>query len=438
MFDQQQNNQQPVQQIPPEVPGKQAEVIQPLTIGDIHTMPDKFLGGSPTSRVVVASSGPGKKMIVIIVIVFVVLAGITAATYFYLQSPNNLLTGKPAPATNQAPSAQNTNTAQVPVTNEANTNQPAASDPEALIRDAQRVTDITMIAKALDEYYKQFNAYPQFLSVIPTELLAAIPTDPKTKVAYTYTPKNDRQSYGILFEVEERLTFNTNDGPIAKGSWEFSPSDYQQLIGNTNTNTNATATTTPGGTSENLAVDTDGDGLTAAEEKLFGTSPDSADTDSDGFRDNGEISNFYSPLASGSTTLEQAGLVKPYTPASGEFSIYYPSSWVVSVSPQNPNETLVTSDTGENFSITRSDNPNNLTSWEWYSQNVSYDFNKENVDIITVGNKQKEAVRTLDGLRVYVANGNKVYSIVYNLNTAGAVLYPNVFSLLLSKFSFSQ
>ena len=109
---------------------------------------------------------------------------------------------------------------------------------------------------------------------------------------------------------------------------------------------------------------------------------------------------------------------------------------MVSVSPQNPNETLVTSDTGENFSITRSDNPNNLTSWEWYSQNVSYDFNKENVDIITVATK--EAVRTLDGLRVYVADGNRAYSIIYNLNTAGAVQYPNVFALLLSKFSFSQ
>lgn len=434
MFDQQQSNQQqPVQQIPPEAPGQQTEAVQPLTIGDIHTMPDKFLGGSPASRVVVAG-GSGKRTLVIIAIVFVVLAGITAGAYFYLQSPNNFLTGTPVPATNQAPSAQNTNTAQVPPTNESNTNEPAASNPEALARDAQRATDITKLAKALDEYYKQFNAYPQFLSVIPAELLAEIPTDPKTKTAYTYTPKNDRQTYGILFEVEEQLTINANDGPITKGTWEFSPSDYQQLIGNANTNT--TTKTPPATTTENLAVDTDGDGLTAAEEKLFGTSPDSADTDSDGFRDNVEISSFYSPNTSGPTTLEQAGFVKPYTPASAEFSIYYPSSWVVSVSPQNPNETLVTSDTGENFSITRSDNPNSLTSWEWYSQNVSYDFNKENVDIITVA--KKEAVRTLDGLRVYVVDKNHAYSIVYNLNAAGAVQYPNVFALLLNKFSFSQ
>ncbi|MBI4091072.1 MAG: hypothetical protein HY422_03535 [Candidatus Komeilibacteria bacterium] len=433
MFEQQDNQQQPTPQAPP-APGQPMEASQPLSLGDIHTMPEKFMGGSPSSRVVVAGGGSGKRTFVIIAIVFVVLLGITAAAYFYLQSPNNLLTGSPAPSTNQVPSAQNTNATPAPATNESNANESAVSSPDALARDAQRVIDITKIAKALDEYYKQFNAYPQFLSVIPAGLLAEVPTDPKTQTAYTYTPKNDRQTYGIIFEVEERLTFGTPDEAVTKGAWEFSPADYQQLLGNTNTNTSST--TPPPTTPENLSVDADGDGLTAAEEKLFGTAPDSVDTDSDGFRDTVEISNFYSPLTSGSTTLEAAGLMQRYSSAPLNFSIYYPSAWVVNVSPQDTNETLVTSDTGENFNITSFDNPNSLTSWEWYSQNVSYDFNKENVDIISVAGK--EAVRTLDGLSVYVSEGARVFSIQYTLNAAGTIQYPNVFSLLLSKFSFSQ
>lgn len=427
MFDQPQN-----QPSTPPLPTEQApqpEMAVPVSVGDIHTMPDKFLGGEPTARVV-ASSGPGKRTVLIVVIVFVLLAGITAGAYFYLQMPNTIFTGSAKPPVNQQP-AQNTNVVVPPNTNEPPTNQPATSNQEALARDAERVTDILAIAKALDEYYQQFNAYPQFLSVIPKELLAEVPTDPQSKNAYTYTPQNGRQSYSIIFDVEEKARFNDNE--VTKGTWEFSPEDYQQSIGNTNTNT---STTTPGEVPSNPSVDADGDGLTAAEEKLFGTAPDSPDTDSDGFRDNIEISNFYSPLVTGQVKLDEAGLVKAYSSSSAGASFYYPSSWVVSTSPQNQNETLITSDTGENFSITSSENPNGLTSWEWYSQNVSYDFNKDNVDIITVAGH--EAVRTLDGLRVYVAYGNKVLSIVYNLNTAGAVNYPNVFSLLLARLQLSS
>lgn len=44
-------------------------------------------------------------------------------------------------------------------------------------------------------------------------------------------------------------------------------------------------------------ADTDGDGLTAAEEEFYGTDPDNLDTDGDGFNDGDEVKAGYDPLS---------------------------------------------------------------------------------------------------------------------------------------------
>lgn len=44
-------------------------------------------------------------------------------------------------------------------------------------------------------------------------------------------------------------------------------------------------------------ADTDGDGLTAAEEEFYGTDPDNLDTDGDGFNDGEEVKAGYDPLS---------------------------------------------------------------------------------------------------------------------------------------------
>ena len=424
----------PASEMPP-MPQQQAP--QPPTApqrtplaGDIHTMPDRFMSAQAAR---VRLGGGGKRAVLVIVILAVVLGGIVAAAYFYLQTPGNIFTGR----VNQTPN-QNVDTNQAPPNANANTNANAnvantnvpQDDATARARDSQRITDLIAIAKALDAYHKRFNAYPQFLSVIPKDILAELPTDPLTKGVYTYTSKNNRTSYALVFDVEAQAQFK--DKVLDRGTWEFAPEDFAE--GNTNVqNTNQPPTNTNTTPTDLSNLDADGDGLTAVEERVFKTATQSPDTDADGFRDNIEVKNFYSPIQSGNVKLDQSGLVSKYTHATYQFGFFYPASWLVTTPPNNPTETLITADTGEHFSIQVSDNPDEKTSWEWYVENVSSDFDRSHVDFVTVAGR--EAVRTLDGLQVYVAVGNRVYRIVYDLNSSTTINYPNVFNLLIERLT---
>lgn len=54
-----------------------------------------------------------------------------------------------------------------------------------------------------------------------------------------------------------------------------------------------------GANSNVAALDTDGDGLSDAEEETYGTSLTNPDTDGDGYADGAEVQNGYNPAGSG-------------------------------------------------------------------------------------------------------------------------------------------
>jgi len=78
--------------------------------------------------------------------------------------------------------------------------------------------------------------------------------------------------------------------------------------------TYAETTTANSATTCNKAIDSDCDGLTNAEEALYGTDPNNADTDGDGYSDGVEVKSGYDPLkpapgdkiATGTTTVSSA------------------------------------------------------------------------------------------------------------------------------------
>lgn len=344
------------------------------------------------------------------------MGGLTAGAYFYLNSDLNPFVPKAPPPDTNVPTAPVATTN----TNQATSTTPAI-DAAASARDQQRIADVTTIARALEDYKTRFSSYPQFMSQIPADIASSLPVDPKTQKSYAYNATADRQSYLLVFDVESGVTFKNRS--LTPGSWDVSPSDFNETAGTTNTN--------PGDASQLANLDADGDGLTAAEEKLFKTSPVASDTDADGYKDAVEIQNLFSPINSGAITLEAAGLVSHYTHATLGYSLYYPSIWAVSIPSGNQQQALVTSDTGEDFTIEVFDNTDHLTSWDWYTKKVSSDFNKNNVTFVTIAGH--EAVKTKDGLTVYLATKDHMYVFTYDLNGVSTVNYPNVFNLLLTR-----
>lgn len=88
-------------------------------------------------------------------------------------------------------------------------------------RDADRKQDLAKIKNALEHYYQENGSYPaQLTSIVEGAtpyLKPPLPTDPKTKVLYVYTPiGNPATSYVLSATLE-----NKKDKDIKKGTVEL-------------------------------------------------------------------------------------------------------------------------------------------------------------------------------------------------------------------------
>lgn len=161
------------------------------------------------------------------------------------------------------------------------------------------------------------------------------------------------------------------------------------------------------------ALDSDTDGLTDEEEKLFLTSPSNPDSDGDGFRDGDEVVKFYAPDTGSGKQLEETGFVIRYTnPVSG-LTILYPKSWLLKATDNTAQEVLITSPTGEFVSILEQSNSDLLPIRDWYSkQNPSTDpatFAELNSGSGLAG------IESPDGLTAYFAGKTSVIVVAYNI-----------------------
>lgn len=85
-------------------------------------------------------------------------------------------------------------------------------------RDADRKQDLARIQNALERYYQENGSYPASLNTLvegaTPYLKPPLPTDPKTKVIYTYTPGgNPSTTYVLRTNLE-----NPKDKDIKKGT----------------------------------------------------------------------------------------------------------------------------------------------------------------------------------------------------------------------------
>lgn len=77
------------------------------------------------------------------------------------------------------------------------------------------------------------------------------------------------------------------------------------------------------------AEDRDDDGLSTAEEELFGTDATVRDTDGDGFSDGEEVRNLYNPAGTAPARLLDTGTVYEYTNPRDGWSLYVPRQWAI-------------------------------------------------------------------------------------------------------------
>ena len=194
--------------------------------------------------------------------------------------------------------------------------------------------------------------------------------------------------------------------------------------------TTSPATSTPA-QADDSTVDHDGDGLTQAEEKLFNTQSQVADTDADGYSDGSEILHGYDPLVESKTVLE-TGLFKLYSDKL--FTINYPSLWTINQSDSSQTQTLFTADSGEFVEVLVLDNPSGQSVTAWFTQQFP-ELSQTNQVAVTINNTT--GVLHPNGLVYYLAkpgDQKRIFVVTYNTAGSSQLKYQTTFRAMANSF----
>lgn len=207
----------------------------------------------------------------------------------------------------------------------------------------------------------------------------------------------------------------------------------------TNTNTSTTGSTGLWGTGRLVSsTDADADGLTDAEEAIYGTDTQKPDTDGDGFLDGekvqadgtilGEFVLGYNPNGAG--RLEGSTLVKRSENSAKEYSLLIPTSWTTN---ESSGLVVITpaAQTGEFFQVRAYDNATRQAPKNWYqTNNPQADVSK----VRAVAFNGLEGIISEDWTTVYLFKDAKVYGLTYTLGSVSQANYWTTFDMMMRSF----
>lgn len=423
-----------------------------LLESDIHVMPkrqimEKKAKGAipyPEGGAVPEKPKPAKKpqsinWLILGILLFIVLAAvITTIIIFYSISYRNQQNAQLPNINNQdlanqprLDENQNVNNANININQ--NLNQGLAT---AVTRDQQRIDDITSIRTALEQYFSENNQYPDNLGQLLNNYLTAMPQNPTPGGReYTYSVQDQKTNYQILFSLEEGATYGTLN--LTQGDYQATSQGISLIIttptdNNLNVNISPFPPITP--SQPQTAVDSDNDYLTDLEENFYQTDPQNPDQDQDSYLDGVEVRNLYNPLAAESRLID-SGLVETFTNNNYNYTILYLKSWVANALAADYREVMITSSLGEFVSILIQDNPLGLTSLNWYLQYVP-NIDPAALETLTIAGLP--AVKSIDGLNTYLAVGNKIYIISYNIGNNQEKVFETTYKMMLKSFTLTN
>lgn len=181
-----------------------------------------------------------------------------------------------------------------------------------------------------------------------------------------------------------------------------------------------------------LGVDTDGDGLTDAEEKLLGSNPDSADSDGDGYGDASELENLYDPARAG-TKLADSSLIKLYQADNKSFNMLFPGAWPRA---SNTSGTQITFSIGDNhsFIIDILDNSGQEDLDSYYLRILQLTQIDNDLRLTTAN---WTGITNQDGVVTYLSshvNKDKIYILSYVLKDTNTLEYQSIYRAMVKSF----
>ncbi len=188
------------------------------------------------------------------------------------------------------------------------------------------------------------------------------------------------------------------------------------------------ATLPPGG------LDSDSDGLTDAEEPLFGSDTSIQDSDKDGFLDGNEVFHLYNPSAIAPVRLADSGLVMPFVGPAG-WSILVPKGWTTSLETADGSIATIRTNQGESFKIRIEDNPLGQSVTEWYLAKHPNVASTAVRMITTKGGL--EGLLGAERLDAYFAWDGKIFSLTYDIGTKPFINFRTTYEMMLNSLRIS-
>lgn len=172
-------------------------------------------------------------------------------------------------------------------------------------------------------------------------------------------------------------------------------------------------------------VDTDSDGLTDTEETIvFSTNPNLPDSDSDGFLDGNEVYHGYNPNGTAPGTLILAGLAQMLQ--IDGFQLLYPAKWLA-VPAQTGVGSVITTNTGENITMSVTTKDASLALVDWYQQNVT-----DGTPSASKSRKGYPMLVAKNQLSAYVDLGTQVVTLLYDTSTKATIDYLQTFQMMVN------
>ena len=434
----------------------------------VHTMPAKFLSNS-------GSDQKKPHYTFIIVIGLIVVGGVAVATILTL---NNVLAPQPQPVANTT----TTNTNDANINSNVNTNLNVSGNQvvkvEVKNNSSQVIGSATMI---IPEGALEPGIKVDIVGFLPDANLGSDGGYNISQVlggAYSFTPDGLSFKKPITLILQytqeqlQQLEYREGDLKIAFGqsfnNWELisassvdnntktvsvvlkdlvSQGKYgiislnalkseqsnsnQSSSSNENTNTN---------TSENLSfeaegllpssTDADGDKLTDVEEDLYKTALNQPDTDKDGYVDGEELPALFDPLVANGALLAKSTVIETFTNTILAYTVLHPKDWVAK-EVDSEGKAYFTSATGEFVQINGESNPSRLTAEQWYATQVP-EINTSQLEKVTVGDLQ--GVKSVDGRTVYLAAGDKIFTISYSVGLRQDMNFYTTFTMMVNSF----
>ncbi len=211
--------------------------------------------------------------------------------------------------------------------------------------------------------------------------------------------------------------------PLPTPTPTLTPTTSDEVVTSTNqvTTPEPTAPTSLGAAAVEGA-DGDHDTLSDSEEAIFGTSPTKSDTDGDGFSDGAEVRGLFNPTQKGAGIT--SSLMIKIAKWNGA-SFLMPTVWDLVPNNENADNATISTHTAQVFTLRVVQNLSHQNLIDWVSAQVHVSGLKSY--------KTKnglDAVQTPDGFTTYVALGETVWVIGYDVSNSATIDFRTIFELM--------